>query len=610
MNASHFRSCSLALIAGFTCALFAAGCKDDAGPPEARVAAVTVVSGEGQQATAGTAVGQPLVARAADTQGGVVAGATAAWEVVSGAGSVEAVGAATDAGGLTRANWTLGPGAGEQSVRVTVGTASALFHASAAAGPAASIEVTPATLLLDAIGATGALQAAASDANGNAITGRSAEWTSSAPAIASVNGTGTVTAVAPGDATVRAKLDGASGEATVTVMPQPASIDLAPATAQLTALGQTVQFQPTALDRTGHAVAVTAAELTWTSSDEAVVTVDGSGVATAKGAGGAQVRATKGSAVGVAQVSVVQNADSVKVSPSADTLSTAMPTLQLTVAAFDTNGQPIAAPALTWSSSNAAVATVSATGLVSAVANGVARIRVTSGSASDSATITVRLNRAPSPSADTLATAQDTQLGVPAPGLLANDTTAVPAAPIVSYGGGSLGAAVTAFPAGTTTTFGTGGSIRVGADGSVAFMPSAGFVGTFTFNYRAQNAAGVGDATVSIVVGHAPTAADDAFSTAAGTQLDVGPLGVLANDDRAAPLASLVSFGGGSLAGTATSFVAGQKVGFGVQGFLRVNADGSFSLTPPIGFTGDITFQYRIANGLGTSDATVTITVL
>jgi hypothetical protein len=69
------------------------------------------------------------------------------------------------------------------------------------------------------------------------------------------------------------------------------------------------------------------------------------------------------------------------------------------------------------------------------------------------------------------------------------------------------------------------------------------------------------------------------------------------------------SFGGPALAGTVTSFPAGQRVGFGIGGFVQLNADGSLSFTPPTGFTGPFSFLYRIANGVGTSDATITITV-
>ena len=64
-------------------------------------------------------------------------------------------------------------------------------------------------------------------------------------------------------------------------------------------------------------------------------------------------------------------------------------TLQLTVEVFDQNGQPIAGAAVTWTSSNTSVATVDATGLVTATGNGTARVTVTAGSVSGSVEVTV-----------------------------------------------------------------------------------------------------------------------------------------------------------------------------------------------------------------------------
>jgi hypothetical protein len=75
------------------------------------------------------------------------------------------------------------------------------------------------------------------------------------------------------------------------------------------------------------------------------------------------------------------------------------------------------------------------------------------------------------------------------------------------------------------------------------------------------------------------------------------------------PAGVVVTFGGLNLGGTVTSFPAGQLVAFGIGGFVRLNADGSLTFTPPTGFTGAFAFQYRLSNGSGTSDAKITITV-
>ena len=584
-----------------------ATCRENEGPPEERVASVTTAAGDQQVATVATALAAPIVARAEDLQGRPVRRARVEWQ--AGAGTVTPVALETDEDGRASASWTLGTTAGEQTVTAQIGLFSATFRATARPGPAATVTVTPASAVLDAIGATTTLQVTVRDAHGNPITG-SANWSSTAEAVATVDATGRVTARSPGVTRVRATVDAASGEATITVQPQPASIAITPPAAQLGAIGATVQFQASASDRNGNPVNVPAAQYVWSSSNPAVISVNATGLAMAQANGFAQIRAALGAVTGQVQVLVQQVVTSLVVSPRADTLTTAVPVKLLSVVARDANNQIIPAPAVLWTSANTAIALVAQNGQVSAVANGATRVRVMSGAVIDSAFITVRLNTPPSAIADARTTLKDTPLAVAAPGVLGNDTLGIPAATVLSFGGGSLGGSVTTSPAGATVTFGTGGSLQLNADGSLAFTPSAGFTGSFTFQYRAQNIAGTSDATVTIDVGIAPIAVGDAYATTAGVTLDVPAPGLLANDTLGFPLATVASFGGGTLGGTAASFTAGSRVAFGgVDGLLRVNADGSLSLTPPAGFVGTITFQYRLSNGAGSSDATITVTV-
>lgn len=594
----------------FLCALALglAACKDE-GPPEERVAALSVSSGDQQQAIVTTQVPQPIVVFAIDGQDRPVGGATVTWTVTTGGGTVTPVSARTDAQGHAGANWTLGPTAGPQTVTAAVLQKTVTVTATALPGAAATITVTPSPLTLDAVGATGQLQFEAKDAQNNTITGRTPAWSSTAPGVATVSSTGLVTATGAGSAKARATLDTAVGEADVMVAPVVTTITLNPPAATLN-VGATTQFQASPRDRLGSPVTVPAGALTWSSSAPAIVSVSTTGLATALASGTAQVSAAVGSVTANATVTVNQVAATLTLSPKADTLTTARPSAPLTVVALDSNGQAILNPTVTWATSNALVATVSGTGVVTAVANGTARIRATSAAATDSATIVVRLNTAPKAVADVLATLLDTPLTVAPPGLLANDTLGIPSATVASFGGGSLtGTTVTTNAAGTTVTIAGGGSLRVNADGSVAFTPSTGFQGAFTFSYRVQNAAGTSDALVTINVGVPPVAVDDPYVTTAGTTLTVAAPGVLANDTGGFPAAVVQSFGGPSLASTVTSFAAGQRVGFGIGGFVQLNADGSLSFTPPTGFTGAFSFLYRIGNGVGTSDATITVTV-
>jgi hypothetical protein len=81
----------------------------------------------------------------------------------------------------------------------------------------AKVEVTPATVTLK-VGETATLTAKALDAQGNEIAGKTFTWESSAPAVATVDASGKVTAVAKGTASITATADGVkSAPVTVTV---------------------------------------------------------------------------------------------------------------------------------------------------------------------------------------------------------------------------------------------------------------------------------------------------------------------------------------------------------------------------------------------------------
>ncbi|MFN8526890.1 MAG: tandem-95 repeat protein [Chloroflexota bacterium] len=193
----------------------------------------------------------------------------------------------------------------------------------------------------------------------------------------------------------------------------------------------------------------------------------------------------------------------------------------------------------------------------------------------------------------------------PPPGLLTNDTLGFPAATITLFGAATPNTA-----AGTGLAF-AGGTLTVNANGSFS-LANPTVTGSQSFVYRLANAVGTSDVTVSVDVRQAPTAVADSYSTTNGVTLTVPagtgpPPGLLVNDTRGAPLATVASFGGGSLAGTAASNAAGTSVAL-AGGTLTVDALGSLTLTTP-SVNGTYTFQYRLSNAAGFSDATVTIVV-
>ena len=249
-----------------------------------------------------------------------------------------------------------------------------------------TVTVTPGVATLASLGQTQQLSARTLDQKGNPMEGKVIRWSSNNPAV-SVSATGLVTAVRDGSATISATSEGVTGTTNVTVARTAASVVLAPATASLTALGATQAVTATAKDANNNALLNPV--FTWTSSDPRVATVDASGNVTAVGNGTARITAATGGRNGSVTVTVAQTTATVTVAPTTAQISAAGATTQLTAQAADANGRPIVGKNFTWTTDAAGVATVSATGLVTGVANGAAHVMASADGKSGSGTITV-----------------------------------------------------------------------------------------------------------------------------------------------------------------------------------------------------------------------------
>jgi uncharacterized protein YjdB len=165
-----------------------------------------------------------------------------------------------------------------------------------------------------------------------------------------------------------------------------ATVTISPTTATLNAIGATTTL--TAQPRNAAGDALAASGVTWTVTDPAVATVSSAGLVTAVANGSTTVRATAGSASASATVTVAQAASLVAVSPETDTIVAGSSTT-LTAVVTDAQSAPVVGATVTWSSSDAAVASVASTGEVTGVSPGSATVTATSGSASAAATILV-----------------------------------------------------------------------------------------------------------------------------------------------------------------------------------------------------------------------------
>jgi hypothetical protein len=157
-----------------------------------------------------------------------------------------------------------------------------------------SIEVSPFTVQLlvgPAGGQTTLLTAVAKRANGTVIDGVTFSWGTSTPNILSVDGTGLVTALAPGDGIVAATAGGDEGDAVIQVFSVPAvsyTISVDAVALEVSTLGAGTHLLAGVLrDSTG--TAITDRQIFWNSTANGVATVSNVGLIRAIAAGNALI---------------------------------------------------------------------------------------------------------------------------------------------------------------------------------------------------------------------------------------------------------------------------------------------------------------------------------
>ncbi|MBL8960626.1 MAG: Ig-like domain-containing protein, partial [Gemmatimonadetes bacterium] len=249
-----------------------------------------------------------------------------------------------------------------------------------------AVNVAPATGSI-AVGESLNLSAAVVQTN---CTGLTTTWTSSNPAVASVSSTGTVTGVtAGGPVLITAQAGGGSGSAAIVVTPAAiASITLTAPSAVVNE-GQSVQVTARVADARGNDLS--GRTLTWSSSNTAVATADGTGRVTGVSPGGATITArdpANPNVNGTVALTVRAVVQRVQVTAPSTNLAVGQ-TVALTATLTSTSNQPITDRSPTWTSSNPGVATVNTTGQVTGVSAGTTTIQATSDGVSGSVALTV-----------------------------------------------------------------------------------------------------------------------------------------------------------------------------------------------------------------------------
>jgi hypothetical protein len=165
------------------------------------------------------------------------------------------------------------------------------------------VVINPSTVTLGALGATAQLTAAAYDQSGDAVSGVNMSWKSLNTAIATVSASGVVTARSVGTVLLVAGAGSCTATDTLAVSVEQVVSSVAvnpPSTSVGT--GSSVTLQALVVDSLGSPVQ--GANVTWSSSNPAVATVDQSGTVSAAAAGSVTINAASSGKTGAASIAV------------------------------------------------------------------------------------------------------------------------------------------------------------------------------------------------------------------------------------------------------------------------------------------------------------------
>ncbi|WP_291162810.1 Ig-like domain-containing protein [Gemmatimonas sp. UBA7669] len=357
--------------------VFSAGCLD-LKPPEACSVTVAPIS-----LTLPVNGSAPIVGTAFNCDGNTIRN-----KRINYSSSNTAVATVTDAGQV------LAIAVGSASISAVADGKSASVQVTVTPEQATTVTVTPNTLTLRT-GNTRQLTATARNNQNVIITGRTFRWSSSNTSIASVDQTGFVIALTPGNVVITAETDQTVGQAAIQVTPVPiGSCSLTPTSAKVTT-GQNASFTITLRDTAAvpNVIPTQGRPIVWTSDNEVVATVSTTGLVTTRRAGTAQIKASPVEFPAIdcrATVEAVDpRIDRVTIQPRVSNLRLGIPRAFGAILLDSTNTQIPQGRVVVWSTNTPTTISLNQTGIVTPIALGTARLIATSEGVADTLTFTV-----------------------------------------------------------------------------------------------------------------------------------------------------------------------------------------------------------------------------
>ena len=208
--------------------------------------------------------------------------------------------------------------------------------------------------------------------------------------------------------------------------------------------------------------------------------------------------------------------------------------------------------------------------------------RVTDGSLTDTASVSITINGSPVAEDDAFSVGEDAVLM----GNVLNTNGGVADS---DPDGDMLSVSTAASPQPAN------GTLALNADGTFTYTPNANYHGPDAFGYSVTDGTNSDSAIVSITV----------------TPMNDPPV---ANDDSASGPEDSVIAGNVLLGQGADSDIEGDTLSVAVQtqptnGSLQLNSDGAYSYTPNTNFNGEDSFTYEVSDGTLTDTATVRLTI-